>query len=122
MLNSGPSFFKHNFFMITKPILVLLFASVTLGAVSPDIVQALAGFYNGTSNPATWNTGSPWLVGDPCANSWQGLACSGDSVIGIQLGNTGMMGFLSPSVAKITTLQYMYVCFYKYTPYYDFPR
>ncbi|CDY52761.1 BnaC02g47770D [Brassica napus] len=45
-----------------------------------------------------------WKGNDPC-NSWLGITCSGSNVTVVNLGRQGLTGTISPSFAKITSLE-----------------
>ena len=66
-----------------KTILLFLIVSFFVNHVVCDVPPAdraaLVNFYNALDGPS-WSDNSNWLVDDPCANSWFGITCSGDTI------------------------------------------
>ena len=60
--------------------LALILANIISGNVSPEEKAYWEEFYNSTEGD-NWINNSGWNVGDPCADTWYGLTCSGSTVV-----------------------------------------
>ncbi len=65
--------------------------------------QALVALYNSTGG-ANWTDKVGWLIGNPCAPVWEGLTCTGNNVIAIDLDGNNLVGTL-PDLTALTSLQ-----------------
>ena len=48
---------------------------------------------------------SSWGVGDACSNLWAGVQCENSSVVGLDLGNTGLRGTLPSQLGSLVGLR-----------------
>ena len=74
-------------------LVISLFFSLSLAAVPASERQALVDLYT-VSNGATWSTGTNWLVGDPCDDSWFGVTCNGTqtTITELDLSDNNLVG------------------------------
>ncbi|MFK8012443.1 MAG: leucine-rich repeat domain-containing protein [Marinicellaceae bacterium] len=66
---------------------IIIFSTCNAHSLIPQLEKdALITLYNAT-NGDNWTEKSNWLQGDPCDNSWYGITCEENSIIGIDLGS-----------------------------------
>lgn len=87
-------------------IIALLTAIIAIsdGATDPGDVSALKGIYSNLGSPQQltgWNNANG---GDPCAQSWKGVSCSGSSVTSIKLSGLGLSGSLYYQLSDLSSL------------------
>jgi uncharacterized repeat protein (TIGR01451 family) len=74
-------------------------------------IDSLASLYNELGGSG-WTNDANWLVGDPCANNWYGVTCSGASVISISLPNNNLSGYIDAvDLAGLTGLRRLHLPF-----------
>uniref|UniRef100_A0A1D1Z922 Protein STRUBBELIG-RECEPTOR FAMILY 8 n=1 Tax=Anthurium amnicola TaxID=1678845 RepID=A0A1D1Z922_9ARAE len=96
---------------ITAIILVtlsmVLCGAVYVGAATdPSDVQALQVLYGSLNNPSQLSRWKP-NGGDPCEESWKGIACSGSSIVSIHIPGldlNGSLGYLLSNLLSLRTL------------------
>ncbi|KAH6795900.1 hypothetical protein C2S51_036886 [Perilla frutescens var. frutescens] len=86
---------------------VIFYLSASVDATTdPNDAQGLQVLYTSLNSPPQL-TGWKSTGGDPCGESWKGIACQGSSVVSIQipgLGLSGTMGYLLNNLASLKTL------------------
>ncbi|XP_031476558.1 protein STRUBBELIG-RECEPTOR FAMILY 5-like isoform X1 [Nymphaea colorata] len=85
-------------------ILLFLFNPV-IGKTDADDVSALKVMYS-SLNSAPQLTGWSSAGGDPCADSWKGIKCSGSSVTEIKLSGLGLTGTMGYQLSSLTSVTY----------------
>ncbi|KAL5729859.1 Protein STRUBBELIG-REPTOR FAMILY 8 [Ranunculus cassubicifolius] len=83
--------------------LFLLSPSYLLATTDQADVQALQVVYTSLNSPSQL-TGWKSTGGDPCAESWKGIACQGSSVVAIQVPGLGLSGTMGYSISNLLSL------------------
>ncbi|KAG5003397.1 hypothetical protein JHK86_027536 [Glycine max] len=82
----------HNYVFVNLTVLVVLSATLVsrcFAFTDPPDVTALQDLYRALNSPAVLNG---WNGNDPCEESWTGVACSGSSVIHLNLSHNFLNG------------------------------
>ena len=89
-------------------IFVLLLAVFTnlSAAVSAEERAALIALYDSTDSD-NWTNSSNWKSGDPCPNSWYGVACSIGNITRLDLGSNQLTGTIPKEIGNLTNLRHL---------------
>jgi hypothetical protein len=88
---------------------IIVAVILIVGGVFADVSQAerdaLVDLYNDTNGPQ-WRKSTNWLNGDPCSNTWFGVACnpSGTNVVLLRLSRNRLNGTLPSSLNDLESL------------------
>jgi Leucine-rich repeat (LRR) protein len=89
-------------------IFFILLTGISHAVIPQAERDALVALYNVT-NGANWTTSSNWDINnpssDPCDNSWEGIDCGVDTVIGVYLADNNLLGTIPPQLEDLTNLQ-----------------
>ncbi|CAL0321605.1 unnamed protein product [Lupinus luteus] len=83
---------------------LLLFISHSFAFTDPPDVTALQGLYRTLNSPPALQG---WNGGDPCEESWTGVACSGSSVIHLKIQGLHLNGYLGGLLNNLQNLTHL---------------
>ncbi|MFK8010440.1 MAG: LamG-like jellyroll fold domain-containing protein [Marinicellaceae bacterium] len=65
--------------------------------------NALVELYNST-NGDNWQNNTNWLNGDPCHDEWEGITCSSNTILEIELRNNNLVGSIPTEIGNLASL------------------
>ena len=89
--------------LLVGSVAFLCIPQIVYSAVTALELKALTDIYN-TMGGSAWVQKTRWKTGDPCAQTWAGVTCTGGSVTTLNFNSNNLVGSLPSSVIG---LQYL---------------